>query len=347
MMAVSASILVPAPENRVRPGIPVIETGTDFPLATLRAFGDKTHALLDVAARRYPKRLLSGLDRVSRAWLVRSNNDHLAEIDAIARELGRPGAYFFSINYEWGCTCRAAPSDDGTSARLIRVLDWRTPGLGANFVCAKVEGAPAGPFAVLTWPGYTGVLQVMAPARFSAALNQAPMRDPTGLFYLDWAANRHRVWKMPYPTPAHLLRRVAEEAQDFSTACRMLADETISTPGIFTIAGITPDETAVIERTEHEARVRRGDGAVAANHWGVPGWKGQARGDTSLERSRAITTIAPRFDGDFAWLVPPVLNEKTRLAMVADAKAGHLVARGYEADGPATQSLDLVWSEAH
>lgn len=343
------AVAAPAPgipsQDRALPRIPIIETGPDFPLATLRASEDRTHALLDIATRRYPKRLLAGLDKVSRAWLVRWNNEHLDEIDAIAGVLGRPGAYFFSINYEWACTCRAAPSPDNRSARLVRVLDWKTPGLGANLVCAKVEGARAGPFAVVTWPGYTGVLQVMAPGRFSAALNQAPMRDPTGLFYVDWAANRRRVWKMPHPTPVHLLRKVAEEARNFSDARRMLAERPISTPGIFTLAGIAPDETAVIERTENEARVRGGD-AVAANHWETPGWPGQSRGENSVERSRMMMKIGAEFDEEFTWLLPPVLNEKTRLAMVADAKAGRLVARGYEATGPATETLDLDWHAA-
>ncbi len=345
-MGSAASALRAASKGELLPAIPVIETGPDFPMATLEKYGERTHALLDVATRRYPRRFLSGLDKVSRAWLVRSNNGHLSEIDTIAGALGRPGAHFFSINYEWGCTCRAASCEDEASARLIRVLDWRTPGLGANLVCAKVRGAAAGPFAVLTWPGYTGVLQVMAPGRFSAALNQAPMRDPTGLFYLDWAVNRGRVWKMPFPTPAHLLRRVAEDARDFNEACRILTDALISTPGIFTIAGTKPGETAVIERTEHHARVRRGAEAVAANHWGEPGWKGRARGDNSLERSRLMEDIVPSFDRDFDWLTPPVLNDKTRLAMVADAKSGRLVARGYEATGPATQTLELEWDAA-
>lgn len=332
------------------PAIPVIETGADFPLATLEAWAEKTHALLDAAGRRYPKHLLVGLDKVSRAWLVRSNSGHLAEIDAVAVAIRRPGAYFFSVNYEWACTCRAAPSPEGDAARLIRVLDWQTPGLGANLVCAKVRGAAALPFAVITWPGYTGVLQVMAPGRFSAALNQAPMRDPTGLFYIDWAVNRRRVWTMASPTPAHLLRRVAEEARDFSEASRMLAEAPISTPGIFTLAGTEPSETLVIERTEDEARVRGGGDAVAANHWGEllgePGWQGQARGDRSHERSRVMRSVEPRFDEAFPWLVPPVLNAKTRLAMVADARTGRLMARGYEESGPATQVLDLLWDAA-
>jgi hypothetical protein len=324
------------------PRIPVIDTGPDFSLATLRACGDRTHALLNAASNRYPKSVLLALDKVSRAWLARWSNEHLSEIDAVADTLKRPGAYFFSVNYEWACTCQTAPSPDGKSARLIRVLDWKTPGLGANLVCAKVTGATAGPFALITWPGYTGVLQVMAPGRFSAALNQSPMRKATGLFYVDWAANRRRVWQMPHPTPAHLLRKVSEEARDFSEARRMLIEQPISTPGIFTIAGADPRETTVIERTECEAHAR--DGAnVAANHWESAGWYGHPRGECSPARSRMMSAVDANFDPDFAWLAPPILNDKTRLAMVADAKGGRLMARGYETTGAATETLDMTW----
>jgi hypothetical protein len=322
--------------------IPVIATGRDFPLATLRAFKDRAHALLDAASHRYPRAALAGLDKASRAWLARWNNEHLPEIDAIARVLGRPGAYFFSVNYEWACTCSAAPAPDGRSARLIRVLDWQAPGLGANLICAKVTGAPAGPFALVTWPGYTGVLQVMAPGRFSAALNQAPMRKATGLFYLDWAANRRRVWQMPHPTPAHLLRKVTEEASSFAEAKRMLIEQPISTPAIFTLAGIKASETVVIERAEREARTRTG-AHVAANHWEAAGWYGHARGEKSSDRACIMRGIEPTFDTSFDWLTPPILNGNTRLAMVADASEGRMIARGYETTGPATAALDMVW----
>lgn len=329
------------PAPHALPSIPVIDTGRDFPLETLMQQKAKTHALLDIAGRRYPRRALAALDRVSRAWLARWDNAHLPEIDAIARVLDRPGAYFFSVNYEWGCTCRVAPSPDGKSARLVRVLDWMTPGLGANLVAARVSGAPAGPFALLTWPGYTGVLQVMAPGRFSAALNQAPMRKTVGLFYLDWAANRRRVWHMPHPTPAHLLREVSENAKTFSEARRLLTESPISTPGIFSLAGTAPDETAVIERTERDARVRDGV-AIAANHWETPGWSGHARGVDSPGRARMMDRLAPDFDPSFAWLKPPILNSKTRLAMVADAREVRLIAQGFETTGPATLPLELT-----
>ena len=333
------------PSDAVLPSIPVVETGPGFPLATLLPCKERAHALIDAASHRYPRAALVALDKVSRAWLARWDNKHLAEIDTLARELDRPGAYFFSVNYEWACTCRAAPSPDNRSARLMRVLDWRTPGLGANIVCAKVTGAAAGPFALITWPGYSGVLQVMAPGRFSAALNQAPMRKSTGLFYMDWAANRRRVWSMPYPTPAHLLRKVSEEAENFAEARRLLIEQPAATPGIFTLAGIDPRETAVIERTEREARVR--DGAqVAANHWEANGWYGHARGKDSLGRARMMSGIEAEFDPTFAWLQPPILNDFTRLAMVADAKEGRMIARGYEITGAATGTLDLTWRAA-
>jgi hypothetical protein len=63
------------------PAIAVIETGRDFPLTTLKRFPDRTHALFDLAAARYPVRALAALDRASRAWLKRWENAHLDEID--------------------------------------------------------------------------------------------------------------------------------------------------------------------------------------------------------------------------------------------------------------------------
>lgn len=333
----------PSPAGRsALPAIPVIETGRDFPLTTLSHFKGRIHDLFDLATRRYPTRALHVLDKVSRAWLVRNGSPHLAEIDAVAQALGRPGTYFFSVNYEWGCTCRAAPGPEGTSARLIRVLDWMTPGLGRNLVCARVSGAPAGPFVVLTWPGYTGVLQVMAPGRFSAALNQAPMRMSSGLYYVDWMSGRRRVWGSRETTPAHLLRDVSEKAASFAEAKALLLKTPVSTPGIYTLAGTKPGELAVIERLEHDARLREG-AHVAANHWEAAGWQGHARGVDSPGRARMMHTIVPRFGEDFGWLKAPVLNDRTRLAAVMDAAQGRLEARGYEDGKPATELLSLTW----
>jgi hypothetical protein len=315
--------------------------GPAYPLETLQREEARAHALIEGATRHVPLAALRSLDAVSRRWLAKQDSVHLAEIDAIANRLRRPGAYFLSINYEWGCTCRVAPAPDHKSARLVRVLDWRTPGLGRHVVAARVAGC-AGPFVTLTWPGYTGVLQAMAPGRFAAALNQAPMRKPLGRFYLDWAVNRARVWRMPHLTPAHLLREVFETARDFAEAKRMLTERPISTPAIFSLAGVKPSEIVIIERSETEARVHEGSN-VTANHWQAPGWRGHARGRDSAGRARQMHGVEPELDRHFAWLKPPVLNGNTRLVMVADAREGRLVAQGFEAMQPATEPLELAY----
>lgn len=321
------------------PTIPVLDTGPDFPIETLIAEEARAHALLDGTTRRVPVRLLQALDTVSRRWLEKWSNPHLPEIDAVSRRLKRAGAYFLAVNYEWGCTCRVAPSPDHATARLVRVLDWKTPGLGRYVIAARVH-CKAGRFVTLTWPGYTGVLQGMAPSRFAAALNQAPMRKPTGLYYLDWAANRRRVWNMPHQMPAHLLRDVFEQANSFEEAREMLITRPVSTPTIFSLAGVTAKETCVIERSEEDARVHDGIN-VAANHWQAPGWVGHPRGQNSTLRSRQLHQASTEFDSAISWLAAPVLNPNTRLAMIADACLGRLVARGYEAEAAATETLEL------
>jgi hypothetical protein len=320
--------------------IPVQDTGPDFAMETLVAHEVAAHALLDLATGPVPSAALRQLDKVSRRWLAKWGNAHLGEIDAIAARLARPGAYFLSVSYEWACTCRVAPAPGHRSARLVRVLDWRTPGLGRHCLAARVK-APAGRFVTLTWPGYTGVLTAMAPGRFAAALNQAPMRKAIGFYVLDWAVSRKRVWSMPHPTPAHLLRSVFETARTFAEARERLTGEPISTPAIFSLAGIRADETVVIERTETEARVHAGPN-VAANHWQAPGWRGRSRGMQSGERACMMHCIMPSLEPDFSWLAPPVLNPTTRIVMVADAAEGRLVAQGYENMKPATAPLDLV-----
>ena len=120
--------------------IPIHDVGPQFPLETLELERARADALIDGATHGVPLSALRGLDVVSRRWLAKQDSVHLDEIDAIADRLGRPGAYFLSVNYEWGCTCRVAPSPEGTSARLVRVLDWVTYGLGRYVIAARVAG---------------------------------------------------------------------------------------------------------------------------------------------------------------------------------------------------------------
>ncbi|MCU0839852.1 MAG: hypothetical protein MUE49_14200, partial [Rhodospirillales bacterium] len=238
----------------VLPEIPVFDVGVDFPFETLECAFDRLNALLDASGGRIPALAISMADAVSRRWLKRWHEPYLAEIDRIAARMGRPGAYFLNVSYEWGCTASAMPAPDGASARLTRVLDWPDRGLGRYVIAARVNGE-AGRWLTLTWPGYTGVLQAMAPGRFAASLNQAPMEQPVGTLAIDWLLNRAKVWRQPHLTPAHLLRQVFERARNFAEAKAMLTTTPIALPTIYTLAGLAPDETCVIERREENAHV--------------------------------------------------------------------------------------------
>ncbi|MEM9027483.1 MAG: hypothetical protein AAGC70_03850 [Pseudomonadota bacterium] len=322
------------------PEIPVLDTGPDFPLETLLQATDRAHALMDLATRGVPRAALHALDGVSRRWLAKSTSPHLSEIDQIARQLDRPGAYFLSVNYEWGCTTGVRPAPDGVGAQLVRVLDWRTNGLGRHVVAARVSCA-LGPFISLTWPGYTGVLQAVAPGRFAAAINQAPMPRTGGGFYpLDWFANKVRVWSLTHETASHVLRHVFETAADFDAARRLLIETPIASPVIYALSGRAPSELCIIERREAEARVHDGP-AAAANAWRTPDWQGRPRGDANPERICLLEEATLAGDDDMSWLEAPVLNPLTRLAMIANASKAAVTAQGFEDGQPATAVLTL------
>jgi hypothetical protein len=253
------------------PPIPVLDVGLDWPFETLEREFDRLIQFLDAGAGRIPELAIQMADAVSRRWLKRWHEPYLAEIDRIAARLGRPGAYFLNVSYEWGCTSAALPAEDSTSARLVRVLDWPDRGLGRYVIAARVA-APPGPFLTLTWPGYTGVLQAIAVGRFAAALNQAPMEQPVGARPIDWLINRAKLWRQPHLAPAHLLRQVFERAADFAEAKAMLRETPVALPAIFTLAGTRAEEACVIERLPERAHVIEGP-ACAANAWQAPGWR--------------------------------------------------------------------------
>jgi hypothetical protein len=316
------------------PDIPLLEVGTDWPFETLDREFDRVNRLLDEGGGRVPMFAVGIADRISRHWLKRWHEPYLAEIDRIAARVKRPGAYFFNVNYEWGCTSSARPSPDGRSASLVRVLDWPNRGLGRHVVASRVAG-DAGVWLTLTWPGYTGVLQAVAPGRFAAAFNQAPMDTTVGFYALDWLINRLQVWDRPHVTAGHLLRRVFERARDFSEAKALLTETPIALPTIYILAGLAPDETCVIERLPEQAHVIDGP-AAASNAWQAPGWSGRPRGHDNQARRECLCSAPMSSLDDFAWFKPPVANPRSRLIFAADASTGSAAAQGYEADGPAT-----------
>lgn len=320
------------------PAIPVLDRlGDPWPLAALERLPGHATALLDGAQGRIPNGLARLADGISRRWMVRAESPALGEIDGVAARLGRPGAHFLNVSYEWGCTTIAAPGPDGGPPRLARVLDWPTPGLGRWAVALHLSGA-VGPWATVGWPGYAGVLQGVAPGRFAAALNQAPMARPVGLYPADWVVNAVRVWRRPRLTPALLLRQVFETARTFADAVAMLTDTPLASGALFVVAGTAAGETAVIERQPDVAAHPLGP-ACAANAWRTGGWRGRPRGDDNPGRLAAIATVAPDFVEPAVWLAPPVLNETTRLVFVADPTSGRYLVQGWENRRPVTATL--------
>jgi hypothetical protein len=329
------------------PAIPVIDASAEAHPARylLEAEPGRFAAIAAGARRHYGSAFMAAADALSRRWLRRNCSPYGAEIAAIAATIagrGMAGGWFLNVSFEWSCTCALAPAPGG-GMRLLRVLDWPLDGLGANLVAARQSG-PAGPYMSLTWPGFAGVVTGLATGRFAAALNQAPM-PRYGIGQMgDWAVNRLRLWPSRQLPPMHLLRRVFERCADYDAARRMLMETPIAIPAIFALAG-AGDEGCVIERTAHRAFVHPAPMAIT-NHWLTPGLRGRPRGQRSDLR---LACMEGRYRGagddfpgdDFQWLVSPVLNRTTRLAASLDAATGRLVARGWEADGPATAVLRL------
>src|SRR3990170_996416 len=131
-----------APGGALLPAIPLHAVAGPGDL--LRLEPARLAALIAAAERRYPAVAIALADRLSRRWLERSRNPYLDEIAGVAAALGRPGAHFLNLSYEWACTCSVGPTADGRAVRLTRVLDWPFDGLGAEIVAASHEG-PAGP----------------------------------------------------------------------------------------------------------------------------------------------------------------------------------------------------------
>ncbi|MDJ0980450.1 MAG: hypothetical protein QNI94_02435 [Kiloniellales bacterium] len=313
---------------------PIPERHVEGATCLLDAEGSRLNALVAGATRTYPGFLIRFGDRISRRWLERTGNPYLEEIETVARRLGRPGAYFLNLSYEWSCTCAVGPDPTGDQGRLLRVLDWPFEGLGRNLVAARQRG-PAGDWINLTWPGFTGSIQGLAPRRFAAAFNQAPLRRRSASMILDWGIDRVGVWRGSGLPPAHLLRQVFDQARDYAEARKRLSEAPLAMPALFSLAGPAPDQGCVIERLEHKAFVHDGP-QVVANHWLGPRPRGRARGEDSEGRAALMERQAPAAGHDFAWLKPPVLNPMTRLAMVAEPASGRILAQGFEADGPAT-----------
>jgi hypothetical protein len=324
----------------------VVDIRDDGPLRHAIAGRGRVRALRDECVDWLPRvavGLLPALDFVTRRWLMRSRSPYAAEIHSIADELGFPGIWFLNGCYQWGCTALAR--EQGGLPWLVRTLDWPFPGLGRHVEVTRMRGI-AGDFDNLTWPGYVGVLTASAPGRFGACINQAPMWRRTGRPLLrpyDIALNAMQTWSIRAIPPDHLLRHVFETCTTYAEAKHRLQTTTIARPAIYTLIGCSPGERCVIERTQDGFSSREHDTA-AANDWlqSRPFWEARVGPevlftrtfDEAAENSRArcdyLAGWPGRFAGKFDWVVPPVLNVQTRLAVEMCPAGGVLRAIGYE-----------------
>jgi hypothetical protein len=318
--------------------IPFLDVRCGGPIAHTRARVLAAAILRDACLSPVPRWgrhfCLSSIDRIAAKWLRSSVSTYVEDLERISEILGFPGALTLNMSYLFACTTSAASGPDGAPI-LRRSLDWPFAGLGKGVEVAWQAG-PAGEFYNVTWPGAVGVLTAMAPGRFSAVINQAPMRrrtqGPVGLPY-DAAINiANALMREDGWPPDHLLRRAFETCANFEEAIELLSREPLARPALFTLTGAKPGELAVVERTERDALVLRGPVTVA-NDWQSPkpGWNGRMGFENNEARKAAMRSFEPG-GPTFQWAVPPVLNPTTRLVVeMCAAGTGTLHARGYEA----------------
>ena len=203
---------------------------------------------------------------------------------------------------------------------------------------AAWQCGPAGDFVNLTWPGYVGVVNAMAPGRFAVAINQPPIVSWGAGPPIDWAIERARMWRSSALPPSHLLRRVCENCATYAEAKQALIDTPLCMPAFFILAGIDPGDGCIIERMPDGMAIREMPSAIA-NHWVALPQRGRPRGLRSRERLKRMETAV--CSAGEPWLVSPIVNRHTRLVAALDPGGARLVAQGWERNGPATAELVL------
>ena len=322
------------------PRIPVIDLRYKKYVFSLTQEEKRLEKIYSVAQNHYGMSTLKIGDFLSHRWLKRNNSSYLDEIDLVHNIAPHEGAYMLNLSYEWSCTTCTNADPGGAGNRMLRTLDWPLDGLGSNLIVLRRK-TPAGEYWDVTWPGFVGIVTAMAPGRFSAAINQPPMRLWTSSFWPDWVINRSKVWFQRALPPSHLLRKVFDSCRTYTEARQMLTKTPLAIPAFFSLSGINSNESCLIERTEKSAIVHEGP-TTCANHWQNPVNKSWSRGLESNERLDAMDKTRNHPSLDFTWLKSPILNETTRVAVTTNAATDVLLVQGWELDGPATQPLVLI-----
>ncbi len=328
------------------PAIPVIDVGDGGPLRHAAEGRARARALVDDCLGGWPgpARLFAPvLDEAARRWLARSASPFVSEIAQIAAVIGRPGVWLLNGSYQWGCTALAREEDG--APWLARTLDWPLAGLGRHAEVVSIK-AGAGDYFSVTWPGYAGVLTAMAPHRFGACINQAPMWRRTRHAWLrpyDMATNALHTWiNIRHMPPDQLLRLAFETCDTYAAAKSALENTPVARPVIYTLVGCASGERCVIERTETSFETRENE-TSAANDWipGRPNWEARiaaahfltCSSTAAATRCSARQEAFARWDGplsrnSFDWLKPPILNRYTRLAVSMSSRARNFARRG-------------------
>jgi hypothetical protein len=337
-----------APVTAAMLTIPVVDVRDGGALHHAAQYRARARALREACLALFPRTLIPfvpALDQAARRWLTRSCSPYVSEIAQVAAVLGFPGVWLLNCSYLWSCTSTAR--EENGVPWIARTLDWPFPGLGRHADIVRAQGI-AGDYFSVTWPGYAGVLTAMAPFRFAACINQAPMWRRTQHPWLrlyDIAANGLHTWADVRDIPAdQLLRQVFESCGTYAAAKDMLEMTPVARPVIYTLIGCAPGERCVIERTENSCETREDD-TSAANDWvpSRPMWEARMSATyfLKLPSAEAAARCGARRDAlaswhgqfscsGFAWVEPPVLNAYTRLAVTMSPARGVLRAVGYE-----------------
>lgn len=293
--------------------------------------------------------ILPVTDFLSKRWLKRTKNPYTAEIREASKKVKRMGTHTLNLCYEWGCTTGTFATGDTNT--MARVQDWPLPLLGENLIVAHQKGE-AGDFYNVTWPAYSGMIQGMAPGRFSAAINKAPVRRSKRSALRDWFHNRGMVGRRKALPPPHLLRQAFEKAANYAEAKKMLLETPLTMPAIFILSGTKPDEGCIIERIDDYGVVRemQAGRVVAANHfesslngngdvWKCRVGNGMQRSDYA--RNMSADDVADQ--GGFPWFKEgsAIATHFARIVMTADAAKGTMLVAGMGGEKPVTEILKI------
>lgn len=254
----------------------------------------------------------------------------LAELRALAARLALPfeqlllaNLYYDAFRVLLGCTGIAIDGPEGPLH--ARNLDWSSPSrtLATTTWVVRFEGAPAGPFEVVGWPGFVGAFSGVAPGRFAVSMNAV--------------AALHERPTLGASVPM-ALREVLETARDFDEAVARLASVPLTADCLLLVTGVRAGELVVVERTSTRAALRRAEDGlliVTNDYRAMPGEVAtHADGtlaltaDTRYRRAQALCRARPPRSADEALAVlsdPGVRMDMTVQQMSFRAATGELV----------------------